>query len=276
MSHLSAHRFMDSFLASRTARLLVSILSMTTLVLGLLVLILYSSLAYPAQAAGLELPVRTDAPPSNLAGPAFPSPTMATVQALASANTPFYLSWSSYETDRSKSIAWGDYDGNGTLDLAVGNYDQPIRIYRNDGMVGGVPLLTLAWTATLTDTTSSVTWGDYDGDGSLDLAVGNYDGPIWIYNNDGIVGGALQMTLVWSAAIDYVSSLAWGDYDSDSRLDLAVGTGCARFPTDCRQNRVYRNDGIAVGGVPTMTIAWTSHETDNTYAVAWGDYDGDG
>ena len=25
-----------------------------------------------------------------------------------------------------------------------------------------------------------------------------------------------------------------------------------------------------------MTVAWSSNETDNTYAVAWGDYDGDG
>jgi len=153
MSHLTAHRDPDSCLASRVVRLLVATLSMTTLALGLLVLILSSSLGYSAQAAEPEQSVRTDAPPSNLAGPAFPPPTTATVQALASANTPFYLSWSSYETDRSNSIAWGDYDGNGTLDLAVGNYDQPIRIYRNDGMVGGVPLLTLAWTATLTDTT---------------------------------------------------------------------------------------------------------------------------
>ena len=144
---------------------------------------------------------------------------------------------------RSNSIAWGDYDGNGTLDLAVGNHDQPIRIYRNDGMVGGVPLLTLAWTATLTDTTSSVAWGDYDGDGSLDLAVGNdgEGGLIRIYHNNGAVGGILYMTLVWSSTEDYVSSLAWGDYNSDGRLDLAVGTGCASFPpTDCSQNRVYQ------------------------------------
>ena len=69
-----------------------------------------------------------------------------------------------------------------------GTDSQPIRIYRNDGMVGGVPLLTLVWSSTRDRYDLQRGLGDYDGDGSLDLAVGNYDGPVRIYHNDGIVG----------------------------------------------------------------------------------------
>ena len=37
--------------------------------------------------------------------------------------------------------------------------------------------MTLAWSSAETDNTTSIAWGDYDGDGDLDLAVGNYGQP---------------------------------------------------------------------------------------------------
>ena len=96
------------------------------------------------------------------------------------------------------------------------------------------------WSSVETDTTSSVAWGDYDGDGDLDLAVGNmgHDSagqPNRLYRND---GGALTASAVWSSAeADATTSVAWGDYDGDGDLDLAVGNYRAAQPAVPQRRR---------------------------------------
>ena len=124
-----------------------------------------------------------------------------------------------------------------------------------------------------TDATRSVTWGDYDGDGDLDLAVGNgfwlSSGPsnnVTVYEN---VGGVLKFDpangLGWQTYEYYVMSVAWGDYDGDGDLDLAVGKLLG-------DNKVYEN----VGGDQKFIQGWQSGNSGFTNCVAWGDYDGDG
>jgi len=172
-------------------------------------------------------------------------------------------SWSSIETDDTSSVAWGDYDGDGDLDLAVGNRFQPNRLYRNDSFPGGTPQFTQVWFPTETYDTTSVAWGDYDGDGNLELAAGIWGGPNRLYHKN---GGTLTTSAVWSSdESDNTASLAWGDYDGDGDLDLAAGNW--NLP-----NRLYRNDG----GTLTTSAAWSSNETDATTSLAWGDYDNDG
>lgn len=173
----------------------------------------------------------------------------------------FTLAWSSDEADRTTAIAWGDFDGDGQLDLAVANdrvgwfSPAPNRVYRNTG--DGA--LTLAWTSPETEFSSGIAWGDYDGDGWLDLAVANANGPTRLYRHTGA-----DFVSVWqSAETDTHTGVAWADFDGDGWLDLAVSAENA--PT-----RLYRNTGSG------LVLFWSSAEQNNTTGLAWGDWDGDG
>ena len=86
--------------------------------------------------------------------------------------------------------------------------------------VGGVLQTQAGWVSGDSDATSSIAWGDVDGDGDLDLAAGN-GGPNKVYLND---GGVLQTQAAWvSGDSNATWSIAWGDVDGDGDLDLAAG-----------------------------------------------------
>jgi subtilisin-like proprotein convertase family protein len=170
--------------------------------------------------------------------------------------------WTSVYSDATRSVAWGDVDGDGDLDLAVGNYSSDNEVYLNQNGV----LQTAAdgpWTSGDSDFTGSVAWGDVDGDGDLDLAVGNWPANKVYLNQNGV----LQTPAAWiSGDGDGTRSVAWGDVEGDGDLDLAAGNNGA--------NKVYLNQN---GVLQTAADnPWTSGDSDSTSSVAWGDVDGDG
>ncbi len=171
--------------------------------------------------------------------------------------------WISNETDFTISTAWGDVDSDGDLDLAVGNWLGAVKVYLNQN---GALQTTAAWTSGGNYDAHSVAWGDVDGDGDLDLAVGNGDNgfgePNKVYFNQ---SGALQTIATWTSNdTDFTRSIAWGDIDGDSYLDLAIGNE--------GNNKVYHNQN----GLLQTAAVWTSDDWDTTISVAWGDVDDDG
>jgi hypothetical protein len=174
-------------------------------------------------------------------------------------------------------VSWADVDGDGDADLFVTNgFDvsadpegQPNRLYRNDG--GSLVLLSTGPLAESEGISSANTWGDYDGDGDLDVFIANQqDENNLLFRNEGDweFTRIVDAPMVTDGGHSYAAT--WVDVDNDGHLDLFVANGGM---SHVGANRLYRNLGdgafeaITEGELVTVEAA--------TCGIAWGDYDDD-
>lgn len=166
------------------------------------------------------------------------------------------------------SVDWADCDCDGDIDLMATGHDGTNRrtvFYRNDP-VGtltadgdhGLPGVAM----------SDVAWGDFDADGDLDLAFSGEDVSVnyyaRVYSND----GSGNLTLAASLNGVYKSSCAWGDYDNDGDLGIAV-CGYDDYAAD-HHRRIYKNIGGSFGNQ-----GYTLAEVCNG-SLIWADVENDG
>ncbi len=173
------------------------------------------------------------------------------------------------DIDNSSGCAWGDYDNDGYPDLYVANSGTASCLYHNnqDGTFTKVEEEPF-----ISDVShcSGASWGDVDNDGDLDLFVstgqlGMY--PDWFYlnNGDGTFTKVSDSPLVNEAT--WSSGSAWGDYDKDGDIDLAVGG----YDGD---NLLFKNDGA--GNFEKVEDNEFVNDGGYTQGLAWADYDNDG
>ena len=187
------------------------------------------------------------------------------------------------------TTASADYDGDGDLDIAVLGYyvvyntsvDERLVLIRNDGPAGpeewefayiDVPL------GTLSSGASDLAWGDVDGDGDQDLAIGT-DGQTAIFRNDAgtLVQSDTVLPAYWEdndqADFD-LRSITWADYDNDGDLDLLLPSVWDN-DTFTYRTALMRNDGTNGTGGWTFTEVAAGFESTTHAQSAWADYDGD-
>ena len=168
-----------------------------------------------------------------------------------------------------RSVALGDLDNDGDLDLATGNEGQSNRLYLNNGTTDPFAEATGSNLTADAHDTYSITLGDIDNDGDLDLAAGNEGQANRLYLNNGTADPFAEATGSDLGSDTHDTySLALTDIDNDGDLDLVAGN---RNQT----NRLYANTGTTdpFAGSAGTTIATTSIRV---ASMALGDMDNDG
>jgi len=148
-----------------------------------------------------------------------------------------------------------DFDGDGLKDIVVGNYgyfvaasnyDGRLRAYRNTGSQVE-PEYTLfssdfgnLSSANLDGITP--TFGDLDGDGDLDMVVGESNGRLHYYRNTAAIGAVAQYILQ-SANFSNIQEAQFSapclfDLNEDGKLDLVVGSRSGKL-------NYYQNTGTS-------------------------------
>jgi hypothetical protein len=188
------------------------------------------------------------------------------------------------------AVAPADVDGDGDLDLAVlGFYvvyfvsaEDMLVLFLNDGEGAGGEWNFTTVQVPLGDVfagSSDLAWGDFDGDGDHDLAVGS-EGRTVVYANDGGNLTALAGELPgyaedsgYTGAYD-LRSITWADTDNDGDLDLLVPSV---FDQDefTFHTVLLRNDGPDGAGGWLFTDAGAALDPTVHAQSAWADDDGD-
>jgi len=167
----------------------------------------------------------------------------------------------------------GDLDGDGDLDLLVGTWNKGVGYYKNEGTPQQADFV-LADSALVTLTRGSnaaPALVDIDGDGDLDLFVGESSGELNFYRN---IGDA-SMPDFELVSDDYRdidpgrrSFPTFADWDEDGDMDLFLGSEAGGI-------QLWRNEG---GGIEPLFLLDESFEVDlpRMSTPVFVDIDGDG
>lgn len=166
--------------------------------------------------------------------------------------------------------SWIDYDNDNDLDLFVANAYGKNPLYANNGD-GSFTKITDGDIVNDSTSSRSLSWGDYDNDGDMDLYVtnsSNQQNLFYTNNGDGSFTKILNSIIVSDAKNSRGSG--WADIDNDGDLDLYVTNISGEF------NSLYINNGDGSFIEDATSIIARDSAAISTIGCAWGDYDRDG
>jgi hypothetical protein len=186
------------------------------------------------------------------------------------------------------SVAWGDYNSDGWPDILVSGVGPggsgSTKVLNNNG--NGTFTQDASATALPWQQQNAAAWGDYNADGKPDILLAglNPSGPLaGIFENQG--NGAFADTGAGLTGVTF-SSVAWGDYNADGKLDALVagctvgtGGGC----TDSSDTTTLYTSSVGPNAAPATptglspsfnsgtgveTLSWAAPSDDHTPSAA--------
>ena len=188
-------------------------------------------------------------------------------------------------TGSGAAMAIADVNKDGRLDLAIGGSVRLNRGRVNDRMVFSwafTPLQANLSSAQMITDTAEFTgatempvfaWGDMDGNGILDLAVGRIAEPLQVYRFNPTSGNLLTSSQGSPWIDKYLNGaniyrIAWGDADNDGDLDLAASSVVGKAGGVW----LFVNDGKELG--PPVALGEGSESS--IVGLVWADINNDG
>jgi enediyne biosynthesis protein E4 len=173
--------------------------------------------------------------------------------------------------------AWADFDNDGDLDLFITKGARGGRTLgsKKDQFyedLGGGQFRDIAEAAGVTNSFGrgrSVAWGDYDGDGHLDLLLGNTGTDLVLYKNHRD-GTFIDKTVQAGLGNLQYAECAFADYNNDGLTDIF----CVVSGTHPLRDILLKNNGN--GTFTNVSSQAGILDLNNGRAIAWGDYDNDG
>lgn len=173
--------------------------------------------------------------------------------------------------DNLGAVVAADFDNDGYVDLFSWS---SLRLYRNEGGTRFEPVELPELPACVS---RGACWGDFDGNGFVDLYVGGYEDwdkdityPDFILLND----GGKRFTLVWSEVRYRARGVTACDFDQDGDLDVYVSN------YRLQPNLLWLNDGEGhfTDAAAEYNVVATSPGFPGGHSIgaAWGDFDSDG